>query len=196
MRNKEKTMEKKRVLMGVLAVALVFGMTAVGCGVDHSGEPEEWNKFYGGWGEATEVNLIGITNSDEIAGIVLSFPYSYTYLSSLGSPIARDSLIDAVKIGSTWYSCDYDAWRSKGLSDTEQWYYFTNTHYHTTVGKFGVEGDSIPYTFNDTNITINGINYPYIIAKKRRGTSGKMGWEISILDFNDKYYLSKINYYD
>jgi hypothetical protein len=183
---KEKTMEKKKFWLGMLAVALVFGMTVVGCGDDDDTyEEEHYNKFHGWWGEATDVNLVGITNSDEIAGIVHNFPYSFITLST----VTVDTHINAVKIGSTWYSCDGNAWWSKDLRGTEQWYSFTNTHYQTSVGFPPDRGDSIPYTFNDTDISINGINYPYTITEKRRGGLG-----IRILHFNGKYFLEESLY--
>jgi hypothetical protein len=174
-------MEKKKFWLGMLAVTLVFGMTVVGCGGDDGEEQEKRNKFHGWWGEATNVNLVNVTETDETVGIVHNKQYSFTDTSlSL-----RSGYINAVKIGSTWYSCDDLAWSSKDLHNTELWYSFTNTHFRTSTGYPPPDkGDSTPYTFNDTEISIEGIDYLYTITEKRRP-----GLRIEILHFDSKYFL-------
>ena len=173
-------MAKKAFLWGMLALMLTFGMTVAGCGDDTTEETQ--NKFYGRWFEAvplSNADLGDLTSADQIAGIVIDFPY-------YGTSDSPRAYIDIVKIGSTWYAMGTNRYlaESKGLLNTLQQYEFTNTHYRTMSGLDSTFGNSIPYTFNDTTISINGVDYPYTIDEKR--TEQRLR---RILSFMGKYFI-------
>ena len=176
-------MVKKTIFGVMLAMVLAFGMTVVGCGPWPEPEKkEEENKFYSEWREAVEVNLVGLTSSNEIAGIVFAFPFSY-----LNPETGRtgNSTVLAIKIGSKWYSNDYNALLSKNRHESFETLNFTNTHYQTQIGLHGAYSGFIPYTFSETAISINGVDYPYTITEREIDS-----YRYRMLFFNGKYYRS------
>jgi hypothetical protein len=153
-------MANKKIWLGMLVMALAFGMTVVGC--EPEPEPREtYNKFYGVWVQAQPVTDV-------------SFLDAAAQAAGMGTASYENGGKFYIKDGNQWYEENFD----------QLWYYFENESYKFSTGSSGTKSTSVSYTFTDTEITTGGGSKTYTFTTKQNGNL-----RVNILKWDDKILL-------